>query len=112
MSKKVKKMDLGMTQGSGDAEQPGMPPERTENKVSIEKMPDGSYQVEMAVHDESMIENESAEAAQSFRTAMEACQAAISMLEDGGNAEAEIMDGYNGPSKQMKKVGVKEVFGG
>ena len=92
----------------GDAEQPDIEQE-VEHKVSIQKLPDGSYQVEMASHEgmEGM-----AEEPQTFPSAQEACQAAIAMLDGGGNAEAEIMDGYNGPRGQMKKVGVKEVFGG
>ncbi len=96
-----------MVQG-GDAEMPGMEPE---NKVTIEKMPDGSYQVEQGA--DPMAESaEGGETGQTFQSAQEACQAAIALLDGGGNPEAEIMDGYNGPSKQMKKVGVKEVFGG
>ena len=100
-------MDMGMAQG--DSEMLEIQPE---NKVTIEKLPDGTYSVEQAGHDESMGENETSEAGQSYPTAMEACQAAIAMLDGGGDAEAEIMDGYNGPSKRMGKVGVKEVFGG
>ena len=100
-----------MAQGGGDAEMPGMGMEPNK-KVTIEKMPDGSYQVEMAGHDESMMEDEGAETAQSYGSAMEACQAAISMLDGGGDVDDEVMQGYNGPRGQMKKVGIKEVFGG
>ena len=103
-------MNMNIAQAGGEAEMPGMV--QAGNKVTIEKMPDGSYQVEMAGHDESMMEDESAEAAQSYTSAMEACQAAISMLDGGGDADEEVMQGYNGPRGQMKKMGVKEVFGG
>jgi hypothetical protein len=104
-------MDMNMAQG--DAEMPGMEMQ-PENKVTIEKLPDGTYSVEQAGHGESLGEDETGEAGQSYQTAMEACQAAIAMLDGGGDADAdaEIMDGYNGPRGQMKKVGVKEVFGG
>lgn len=101
-------MDMNMAQG--DAGMPGMEVPQVENKVTIEKMPDGSYQVEMSGHEE-MMEDENAEQAQSFRSAQEACQAAISMLDGEGDADAEIMQGYQGPSKRMRKMGVKEVFG-
>ena len=104
-------MNMGMTQG-GDAENVGMPEQQSGSKVTIEKLPDGTYSVEQAGHDEGMGEEEAGEVGQSYPTAMEACQAAIAMLDGGGDADAEIMDGYNGPSKQMmKKVGGKEVFG-
>ncbi len=102
-------MDLGMAQGGGDAEGVGMPPEQ-DAMVTIEKLPEGGYRVIKANH-EAVMEGEEADG-QTFDDPMEACQAAISMLDGSGNADAEIMDGYNGPSKQMQKVGVKEVFGG
>lgn len=100
-------MDMNMAQGGNE-----MLEMQPKNKVTIEKLPDGTYLVEQAGHDESMGEDETSEAGQSYPTAMEACRAAIAMLDGGGNADAEIMDGYNGPSKRMNKVGVKEVFGG
>jgi len=105
-------MNMGMTQG-GDAENAGMPGQQSGNRVTIEKLSDGTYSVEQAGHDEGMSEDETGEAGQSYPTAMEACQAAIALLDGGGDADAEIMQGYNGPSNAMiKKVGVKEVFGG
>jgi len=105
-------MNMGMAQGS-DAENAGIPEQQSGSKVTIEKLPDGTYSVEQAGHDEGMGEDETSEAGQSYPTAMEACQAAIALLDGDGDADAEIMDGYNGPGKQMmKKVGVKEVFGG
>lgn len=100
-------MDMNMGQGGNE-----MLEMQQENKVIIEKLPDGTYSVEQAGHDESVGEDETGEAGQSYPTAMEACQAAIAMLDGGGDEDAEIMDGYNGPSKRMGKVGVKEVFGG
>lgn len=109
-------MGMGMAQGGGDAEMPGMGMESgaTGNKVTIEKLPDGTYHVmmdgqEMEEGMEGMAESE--DPMQSYQTAEEACQAAIALLDGGGDADAEIMQGYNGPGKQMKKVGVKEVFG-
>jgi hypothetical protein len=101
-------MDMNMAQGGAEMPGIGMEPQ---NKVTIEKLLDGTYSVEQAGHDESLGEDETGEAGQSYSTAMEACQAAIAMLDGGGDADAEIMDGYNGPRGQMKKVGVKEVFG-
>lgn len=108
-------MDLGMVQSGGEADRPSMGQEQAENKVTIEKLPDGTYHVMMAGQEmeegmEAMEESEGP--MQSYQTAEEACQAAIALLDGGGDADAEIMQGYNGPSKQMKKVGVKEVFGG
>lgn len=90
---------MGIAAGFGEGGQDGGS-ESMENAVTITKLTEGGYKVELAGEMSEGMEENSAEGeigGQVFNGAEEACRAAISMLDGGGKEEEEkaFMSDYN-----------------